>query len=298
MQTVLVLDIGGSFIKFGLMTNEKLGTVDKKKTPQTLEAFKICLKAIMEEFSESISGVSISMPGIINADTGYVIHGGSLKFINHMNILEFYQSIFSCPVAVENDARSAILGELHQGQLRQISNAAMIVLGTGVGGSLIINGEIVRGAHQAAGELSFVQTNESMLATNLFGVKNSVYSLLKPFAAAYGKKTNDVSGELFFNAVVSGNLAAQAILQEYCDSLAIQIWNLQTILDLEKIVLGGGISSQLILLDYVKQSIERNQNQLNLGPFSETISPNVVLSTLGNNANLVGAYFNFIQRHA
>lgn len=298
MKTVLTLDIGGSFIKYGLIVDGVLRSVNKVKTPNTLDAFNSCLNAISSEFPTPIAGVSISMPGIINADTGFAIHGGSLSFIRQMNVRELYYSIFNCPIAIENDAKSAILGEIKQGQLKGVSSAVMLVIGTGIGGSLVINGKLLRGAHQSAGEVSFLQTSSEMSAADLFGVRNGVYSLLKPFAKVCGKKAEEVDGELFFSEVINDNPDAQAILHDYCDTLAVQLWNLQSIIDPEKIVIGGGISSQSILLEYLHQSIEKNRNQLNIGLFAETISPNVVLSTLGNDANLIGAYVNFVHRHA
>ncbi|MBO0474314.1 ROK family protein [Enterococcus ureasiticus] len=297
MEKILVLDIGGTFIKYGLIISGKLEWVKKQATPKKVEAFKNCLNLIKNEFLEDFTGVSISMPGIINADSGFAVHGGSLEFIRQMDIREFYESIFECPVTVDNDARCGIIGEMNQGQLKRIENAAMIVLGTGVGGGLIVNGQLVRGFHQSAGELSLVQTNSAMNLTDLFAVKNSVYSLLKPFAKALGQPTKEVSGEAFFEAIENEDPAAQTILHGYCDSLAVQIWNLQAILDPEKIVIGGGISSQPILLDYIKQSLQKNVDSLNVGPLASVIAPAVVLSSLGNDANLIGAYYNFINKN-
>lgn len=297
MKKILVVDIGGTFIKYGLMTDGTLGIVQKRETPKKSDTFKAFLKQLYDEQTEPVHGVSISMPGIINADTGFAVHGGSLEFIRQMNILAYYQSIFNCPIAVENDARCAIIGEMNLGQLKDVNNAIMIVLGTGVGGGLLVNGQIIRGAHQSAGELSFVQTNSSMVMTDFFGLKNSVYSLLKPFAQSINKQTHEVNGELFFEAVKTGNQDAQHILHTYCNSLALQIWNLQTILDPEKIVIGGGISSQTILLDYLKSELKKILGSISIRPLFQVISPSVVLSSVGNNANLIGAYFHFIQKH-
>lgn len=297
MEKILVLDIGGTFIKYGLAISGKLEQVKKQATPKKVDAFKLCLNLIKNDFLDNFDGVSISMPGIINADSGFAVHGGSLDFIRQMNIRTFFESIFDCPVSVENDARCGIIGEMNQGQLKGIKNAAMIVLGTGVGGSLIVNGQLVRGFHQAAGELSLVQTNSAMNITDLFAAKNSVYSLLKPFAKALGQPLKEVSGEAFFKAIDNKDNAAQIILHDYCDSLAVQIWNLQAILDPEKIVIGGGISSQPILLDYIKQSLQKNVDSLNIGPLASMIAPAVFLSSLGNDANLIGAYYNFINKN-
>lgn len=297
MKKILVLDIGGTFIKYGLVVSGQLEQVKKQATPKAMDVFNVCLNRIKKEFPESFDGVSISMPGIIDAESGFAVHGGSLEFVRQMDIRTFYEAIFDCTVAVENDARCGILGEINQGQLTGIENAAMIVLGTGVGGSLIVNGQLVKGFHQAAGELSLVQTDSAMRLTDLFAVKNSVYSLLKPFAKMLNKPVDKVSGEAFFESIKNEEPAAQIILKDYCDSLAVQIWNLQAILDPEKIVIGGGISSQAILLDYIKQSLQKNVTSLNIGPLASIIAPNVVLSSLGNDANLIGAYYHFINKH-
>lgn len=237
------------------------------------------------------------MPGIINADTGFAIHGGSLEFIRQMNRIEFYKTLFKLPVSVDNDARCAIIGEMNSGKLKKISNGIMIVLGTGFGGGLLINGQIVRGAHQSAGEFSFIQTNKSMIPTDFFALKNSVYSLLEPFAKSLDKTVTEVNGKEFFESVEIGNSSAQSILEDYCRSLAVQLWNLQAILDPEMIVIGGGISRQTIFLDYLKRALQIDLEDERMRLLSKVISPYVVLSSLGNDANLIGAYHNFLKRN-
>lgn len=295
MTAILALDIGGTFIKSSLVTEGKLKDVKKTPTPQHLEDFKTSLQQLKTELTEPIAGVGVSMPGLIDPQSGFAIHGGALSFIRQLNVRDFYQKIFAAPTAVDNDARCAITGELQIGKLQGVQNAIMLVLGTGIGGSIIVNGQMMMGAHHSAGELSYIQTTPSSNPADFFVFKNSVAMLLKAYSQASGKQ---ISGEAFFDLVKQKDDTAVKVLTQFADILAVQLWNLQTILDPEKIVIGGGVSKQPLLLTYIKQSLKTNAQKLNVGPLAKLIAPQVELSALGNDANLLGAYYHFLNQQS
>ena len=296
MAAILALDIGGTFIKSALVTEGKLGDVKKTPTPQHLEAFEKSLRQIKAELSEPINGVGISMPGLIDPQSGFAVHGGALSFIRQLNLKDFYHQIFDLPVEVDNDARCAITGEMQVGKLRDVKNALMLVLGTGIGGSIIVNGSVMMGAHHSAGELSYIQTAAQSNPADFFVFKNSVSMLLKAYAQASGGQ--QISGEAFFDLVKQEDETAVQVLTQFCDRLAVQLWNLQTILDPEKIVIGGGISGQALLLTYINKGLQNNTQKLNVGPLAKLIAPQVELSALGNDANLLGAYYHFLSQQS
>ncbi len=300
MSNILVFDIGGTFVKYAIVQAGKLGNVHKFKTPKTKEQFKQELVATLENVPCALSGVSISMPGVINPETGFALHGGSLRFIHKENLLTLFSSYFNLPVAVHNDAKAAIIGEMNEGQLRGIQNGAMIVLGTGVGGSIMLNRKVLSGTHQSAGELSLLKTSTDLEKADFLVARNGIHALLRPFAKAKQLDPEKLSGELFFEALKQGDPDTISIMKRFTDSLAVQIWNLQATLDLDKIVIGGGISSQLLLLDYLQASMKKLVAPLlHLdSSFLESIQPVIELSSLGNNANLLGAYHHFKANHA
>ncbi|WP_439443005.1 ROK family protein [Listeria aquatica] len=300
MSNILVFDVGGTFVKYALVQNGKLGNVNKFKTPKFKEQFRQEMVEILHNVPCALSGVSISMPGVINPETGFALHGGSLQFIHKENLLELFNSYFDLPVAVHNDAKAAIIGEMNEGQLKNIQNGAMFVLGTGVGGSIMLNRKVLSGTHQSAGELSLLKTSTDLEKADFLVTRNGIQALLRPFAEAKQLDLKQLSGELFFEALQNGDPDAISIMQRFTDSLAVQIWNLQATLDLDKIVIGGGISSQPLLLDYIQASLKKLILPLShLGDtILETIQPCVELSSLGNNANLLGAYYHFKVTHS
>src|SRR5699024_8761842 len=114
----LSVDVGGTFIKYAWMHDDKIIRQDKKETPLTsLEDFSKVMTSIWDEEEEK-SGLSISLPGTIDPVSGFVFQGGSLRFHDQFNVKEYYEELFKVPVSVENDARCAALAEMHSGNMK------------------------------------------------------------------------------------------------------------------------------------------------------------------------------------
>lgn len=251
------------------------------------------LQEIKDELTSAIAGVAISMPGLLNSQTGYAKHGGALVYIQEMNIRDKFQEVFQeTPVEIENDGKYAALGEQKYGVLQQVENGIALVLGTGVGGGIIVHNQLLRGSHLSAGEFSFMRTNgESDEAEDYLGMQGSVPMLALTYAKMKGLEREEVTGESFFHDVLGGDNQAVELLTGYTKRLSKQLLNLQTIIDPEVISIGGGVSKQKILLDYLNQHIDEEVSKL---PFP-IIRPTLKQSTLGNRANLLGALSNFLE---
>lgn len=87
-------------------------------------------------------GIAISVPGIVDTDDGVIYHGGLLTFFHGFRIKEVLQAKYHLPVAALNDGKAAALAELATGHLKGVTNGAALVLGSGLGGGLIINGKL------------------------------------------------------------------------------------------------------------------------------------------------------------
>lgn len=294
MTHYLCIDIGGTRIKYAVGTIAgDLTEVASKKTPRDMKGLLATLTEIKEQVPENISGVAISMPGLLDSKTGYAKHGGSLVFIQEMNVREAFESIFDeVPVQIENDGKCAALGEQKYGVLNQVENGIALVLGTGVGGGLIINHQLLRGSQLSAGEFSFIRTNgDSDEAEDYLGMQGSMPMLAYTYSQLKGLEREAVTGESFFEDILAEDEVAVSLLQTYTKRLSKQILNLQTIIDPEVISIGGGVSQQGILFDYLNQHIDAAMNSL---PFA-IIRPNIRQSALGNKANLLGALSFFIE---
>ena len=153
-----VIDVGGTFTKYAVMTAEG-EFLRKGKIPtetEDLDRFLGSIAGIYEDAAAKegeIAGVALSMPGFLDVETGYAYNGGGVYCVKEMNLIEALQERIPVPVTMENDARCAALAELWHGNLAGCQNAAALILGTGVGGGIIVNGEILRGKHFVAGEL-------------------------------------------------------------------------------------------------------------------------------------------------
>ncbi|MGW8441918.1 ROK family protein [Paenibacillus sp. SEL1] len=293
---ILVFDIGGSFIKFSLYFQGEFMCKGKVKTPlDSLENLLIALKQIHNQFIDECEGIAVSMPGIVDSESGHMVHGGSLRYINDINMIEVFKKAFHLPVAIENDGKCAALGEAWCGSLQGIADGVVLVVGTGMGGGIISQGKLLKGHHLSAGEFSFIRTNNEY-ADNvdyLLGMQGSSSVLSKTVTKAKGLPADSMTGEKVFKLIEEGDHTVQAIFQEYCRNIATQIINLQTILDPEKFVIGGGISANPLLVITIKEELEK----LYLDSILNFVRADIEQSKLGNEANLLGAIYNYKQTY-
>ncbi len=287
---VLVIDIGGSAMKYGkydLDGNELLK--GKVKTP--LDSLDNLTKQIQQLVNETapVCGITISMPGIIDSKTGHAYTGGSLRYINNFDLAGHLQQATKLPVVIGNDAKSAALAEMGFGTLKMVDNAVMLVLGSGVGGAVIVNGKLVTGNKLAAGELSFISGNIHDYRDHkaMFGFSGGLHGLAWEIEKLTGKPNLD--GISIFKLIRAGNQEVLLGVKNYCQNLAFHIYNLQAVLDPECFVIGGGISEEPMFLEILIDEVKDMAERLIMVPSV----PKVISSKYHNDANLLGALYNF-----
>lgn len=294
MAQYLGIDIGGTEIKYGLINDEgEIKELARKKTPlNSLESFIAIMGEIYDLYAEQISGMAISMPGIIHSKTGYAVHGGTLEYIKKMNMVELLESRCPTTIHIENDGKAATLGELWKGNFQGVQNGVMLVLGTGIGGGILCNGQLLKGNHYSAGEFSFIKTNsdKSEEEDYRFGYQNGLIKLFKNVSERCDLPLDKIDGHLVFQYADAGNTAVLDCLNEYCRTLAIQIFNLQTILDPEKILISGGVSKAPLLIELINKQVAEVFREKNTELF---YPPKIEKSRHGNKANIIGALYNY-----
>lgn len=298
MNEYLCIDIGGTLIKFALL--DHTGKVKEKseiETPQdSLEHFYETLDKIIQTYLGKIEGIAISMPGRINSKTGFVHTSGALThYLSNTNLKEVLEKKYCVKVSVENDGKCAALAESWIGNLKGLNSGAVIILGTAIGGGIIINGNLWRGANFAAGEFSVASTDFKKYKdeNGIWAKLNGVCGLLAPYAKAKNISLESINGISFFNALKMYDNDAKKIFVDYIDTLVAGILNVQSILDVEKYCIGGGISKQDILIDEIKKAIddyfEENSKT------TPMIKPSIERCLFGNDANLIGALKNYFD---
>ncbi len=155
MDKRLAIDVGGSSIKYALM-GEDHQILEQGKVPAPREVKEEFIEAVgqlYDRYAEQISGMGISMAGKVNPHTGYVVSAGSFPFFTGTNMIESLAKRCPTHITVDNDARCAALAELYYGVLADAKNALVIVLGTGIGGAVIVNRQLLDGALLCGGAL-------------------------------------------------------------------------------------------------------------------------------------------------
>lgn len=290
----LVLDVGGTKIKYALMEND--ATIFEKGEVDTpldhLDHLLDVFKEIYSKYQDQVDGMALSMPGNIDSNVGYMYSGGALMYNQKLNIIEAIQKVIPLPISVENDGKCAALAELWKGNLVNVNDGIVIILGTGIGGGVVQNGKLNRGNHFFAGEFSFIQSEVGGFKyENCFALKASTSTLLIGLSKKKGIDFNSINGYDFFNYLDSGDQDAMEVFDEFAANLAFQIYNFQCVLDPQRVLIGGGISKRDIVIEKVKEHLNKVYEQI---PVS---FPTVEIDhcKFYNDSNLIGALYHYFE---
>lgn len=294
MQNMLAFDLGGTFSKYGVVN--EVGVIIKKgkePTAKTLAGLLDFMKRqVVEHAAYHIDGVAVSTPGVV-LETGHIHGGSALSYIHGPNILELMEEATGLPVALENDANCAALAEMWQGAAKGKKDVAVVVIGTGVGGALIKNGLIHKGANLHGGEFGYMILNPENIGNNLNTFSNlaSTSSIVRRVAMARGVSPETLSGMEIFEAADNGDEQCIEAIDEFYRMLAVAIFNIQYIYDPELILLGGGISVRHNLVAKLQEELTNILRKIDIAK----VKPDVAVCHFQADANLIGAAYHFVQ---
>lgn len=295
MNQYLAIDIGGSFVKYSQVDHAgNLAGSHKVKTPNNLTDLTDIIENLIADMGSDIKGIAISCPGRVDDLTGIVYKGGALPFLHEFCFKQFVASISPAPCVVMNDGKAAALSELWLGNLKGIENGAAILLGTGVGGGLILNGQIIQGRHFQAGELSFMPDRIGRPGQeDYFGHSASAVGFVRQAASLLGLADLDDGLAVFDVICKQANQEVCLLFEAYCQKIVHIILDLQAILDLDRVVIGGGISAQSIVIETISKQYHliRNRSQI----MADSLEPMEIMPCqFGNEANLLGAIYRLL----
>lgn len=267
-----------------------------KSIEQKLEKYKIT--------KDHVRGIGVGAPGPANLDTGMIEHAPNLSWHDHYPLRELLEEQTGFPVAINNDANCAALGEMWKGAGDEASDLVCVTLGTGVGGGVIANGKIVQGIRGAAGEIGHITSIRDG------GVRCNCGKLgcLETIASATGivrlatervekepdssssrlsllyKEKGQITAENVFDLARDGEKIATEVVDEVSFHLGFALANIANTLNPDKVILGGGVSKageillQPLSVYFKKFSFPNIAN-----------STELVLAKLGNDAGVIGA---------
>lgn len=139
-MSIVVYDIGGSAVKFGLWENENLINKGSFITPENWNDMKEEMVKVYHTFTKnySIDGVAISAPGAVDAKVGFISGISAVPYLHFFPIKKEWEDLFGVPVSMENDANCAALAEVWHGAAKDIQNALFLIIGSGIGGSVVM----------------------------------------------------------------------------------------------------------------------------------------------------------------
>lgn len=302
---VFGVDVGGTAVKMGLF-NKDGEVIDKWEIPTRTENHgenilpdvaasikeKMAQKSIVKE---DVEGVGIGTPGPVEKNG--VVHQAVNLGWPEMNMKEELTTLLDgMRVEGGNDANVAALGEMWKGGGQGHKNLVAVTLGTGVGGGIIINGEIMTGATGSGGEIGHIHVEDN--ETEACNCGN--FGCLEEYASATGitrlanralqasdkdsvLRNGEVSAKTVFDAVKVGDELAIEVAKQFGEYLGKALGVIAAIVNPEIFVIGGGVSKAGdILFDYIRPSFERTA-------FHGSRNVIFALATLGNDAGIYGA---------
>lgn len=288
MKKYACLDIGGTAIKYGII-NEN-GCIMEKCSMVT-EADKILQTAIaiVEQLSSSheICGICISTAGMVDPQTGEIIYSGpTIPNYKGTRLKKTMEEYFGLPCEVENDVNCAGLGEYWLGAAKDSHSCVCLTIGTGIGGCVIINGKVIHGFSNSAGEVGYMLINgcafQDIAATS---------KLVEKVAIRKNLSKDSINGKIIFDLAKKGDVDCIKEIDNLVDNLALGISYIVYVINPEVVVLGGGIMAQK---DYLKERINKALKE----KLIERVYKNVKIEFAENqnNAGMLGALYNFKSR--
>ncbi len=285
-MSLLVMDIGGSSVKFAVWEKEQLVDKGSFVTPKTWDEMKqemVQLKGKMDA-KYTIDGVAFSAPGAVNQSKGVIEGASAVPYIHHFPVFFELEKLLGCPISMENDANCAGLAEVWRGAAKGLQNVLFVVIGSGIGGAVIVDGKVRHGKHLFGGEFGYMLLKEDKTFSDL----GTAVNMAKRYSKRMELET-ELSGKEVFELAEQGDEIAKEEVETFYHYLAVGIYNLQYSFDPEKIIIGGGVSSKEGLLDELNVHLAKVVESAKIAPFI----PEVAICEFQNDANLIGAVYNY-----
>jgi glucokinase len=308
MNYFIGIDIGGTNIKFGavskngkIIVEKSISIYDEDKTREgtVRKIFDIVhiVKKIMNK--NRCEGIGIGVPGFIDFNNGKITVSPNFPHWKNFPLPRILKENFGEKISVDNDANAFAIGEGWMGSASGMKSFLGITLGTGVGGGIILDGKIWRGEDGSAGEFGHITVEENGPPCNC-GSRGCVesyvssYGLKRIAERIYGDEFNrifkdDLPKELF-SLARSGDERAKSVFFEAGRKLGIGIATVGNLLNIEGVIIGGGIGKAFrFLLPGIKEELK-----IRLQPLPRK-RLKILKSKLFEKANILGAVYPLIN---
>ena len=299
---VFAVDLGGTHLRAALVDDTgKILRQLKQETPRGESANCIvnALANAAEQWSDEkqrVVAVSIMVPGAVDSDKAVVLQAPNLPSLVNFGLKAALQERLGWPVFLENDANAAAVGEMWLGAARGCHDVMSITLGTGVGGGLILDGELWRGSHGSAGEIGHTAVDPfsglkckcgNIGCLELFASATAIVRMTRESLSSFPEsslKTGELTAERVYEAGRAGDELAIAVFKRFGMYLGIGIANIINLIDGQIIVISGGAANgwDLFATEMYRQVEERAFRSISR-------EVRIARAECGDNAGLLGA---------
>lgn len=305
------IDLGGTFIKFGLLDRQnqprgifQLPTPPKRGFEGVIEQMVVGVRRLLSEHeltTDDVTGIGIGAPGPLDLSAGVVIAMPNVPGMENAPIRDKVAEAVGIPAVLENDANAAGFGEFLAGAGKGTENMVLLTLGTGVGGGIVVDGKVLHGSHEIGAELGHMIVDPSGLECGC-GQRGCLERYCSAtFLAQWAQRqireqgrasslqakldeTGSIDARDINEARKAGDELADEVWQRAAHYLAIGCVNVCRIFDPDEIVLGGGLAKAGDdLLMPVREEFARLHWSL-----TEPVTT-ICIASLGNDAGVIGA---------
>lgn len=304
-KIVLSADLGGTNLRVAAVDRDgKILFRTKRDTPQTENPLQIvnliiseaenCRRAVQSE--GDVVGIGAVVPGTVNVDEGAILQAPNVSALNGFRVAGEIEGKLELPCFLENDANAAAVGESWCGASKDVKNSICVTLGTGVGGGIIIGGQILRGVDGSAGEIGHICVEPfgapcgcgSRGCVEQYSSASAVKRLASVLSENYPNSTltkisNPTALEIY-QAGKNGDALAIEVFRQQGFYLGIALAGLINVLNPEIIVIGGGAADGWdLFLPFMQSEIKSRAYR------EPAERAKIVRAVLGDDAGILGA---------
>ena len=299
------IDIGGTKISVGVVDSSG-NLIDSSRCSTPTEGGKVLISSVInliKEFNKKyeIKGIGISIAALISSDYGTIVGAPNIANLSKLNFANEIKEEFKLPIIIENDANAAMWAEFKFGNAKGLNPVMFFIIGTGVGGGLVIDGKLFKGANGIGAEFGHMCVVPNGLLCGC-GSKGCIEQYASGGALiryaneallANPDKSEEVlsfgegklSGTALTKAAKAGNELALAAFSKQADWLGLACASYSLIIDPQAIIIGGGVvDAGELFLAPVRAAMRKYM------PFAEShVPPKIIAAKFGNDAGLIGA---------
>jgi predicted NBD/HSP70 family sugar kinase len=282
---IVAADIGGTNTKMCIC--DEYGNVDnfKEYATESERGGPHVIARLLVKLAEydDFDAIAISTAGQVNAEEGFIVYANeNIPRYTGMKIKDIVTNHFHKPVMVENDVNSAALGEAHYGAAQNFNNFLCLTFGTGIGGAIVMNRQIYKGADGVAAEFGHILTHPLSDVVEGLPFYEKYASTTALVKMAHQADPECIDGKVLFDKIHKGDESLKQILDSWVTEVSVGLASIIHIFNPSAIVIGGGVMEQEDLV----QRVEERTKSLIMESFA---SVRIVKASLGNKAGLLGA---------